>query len=126
MNREEFENTKRNPPVDTIIEARELTGNNRTLLYGYDTQRVTWHVYLKNGEIHRVIYKPGDDDSISHQHSKVWSAASLIPNKRAYPERTDGEFTRLIRGKGLEIWFTTFNDDTYEQVKGNTFHGLLD
>jgi len=28
----------------------------RTLLYGYNTDRETFHVYMLGGEIHRLIY----------------------------------------------------------------------
>lgn len=38
-------------------------GPDRTLLYGYDCDRATWHIYQKDGELHRAVYRPSDLNS---------------------------------------------------------------
>lgn len=85
-----------------------------TLLYGYTSDKESFHVYVENGKIVRVIYKgiPGISaivvkDIIMDTGIRV---SSLIPDKRAYPERTLTTFAMNILDLGYTIPFTTISD----------------
>ena len=122
MNQEQFETLSRVAPVAATVSAEEIPAPDfdRTLLYGYDVDRRTWHVYLKDGLIHRVV-RAGHSisDGWEHQSGKVWRLADLVPSKRAYPERTDFYFARLAEQRDVPIAFTGFNAD----VKPAQFYG---
>ena len=81
-----------------------------TLLYGYTLERSTFHIYLKNEKIHKIIY---DFDSLSPDFYSVnesFSVEDLIPSKRAYPCRTLHSFSDLIESllRPGAIPFTNF------------------
>ena len=104
------------------ISVADLPGPDRTLLYGYDTARNTWHVYIKNGEIHRVISMMGGP--IGHLSRVEWNPADLVPNKRVYPERTDYEFARLCNQTDNPVCFTRYKPLPEGYPQG-PFHGLV-
>lgn len=95
----------------------------RTLLYGYNTDRETFHVYLdESGVIHHVLYRPcywhkkqpselpfstKPGNCIYHKASKEHEASTLRPNKRAYPDATDSEFTDLLQSLSMTVIFTS-------------------
>lgn len=112
--------------IDPIIKVSDLNGGDRTLLYGYDIDRDTWHIYLKDGRIHRHIYSHiGDEENklrtLVHEQQESWIVSNLIPNKRAYPERTDYEFARIVTERGGDISFTTYDED----VEPKQYYGAL-
>lgn len=87
------------------LEGRE----DRTLLYGYTTERATFHVYLRDRVIYKKIYGLADcawecreDDIEIDEH--------YVPNKRLYPEACDFEFCKLLRQRGVSLPFTTWSD----------------
>lgn len=87
----------------------------RTLLYGYTCDRKTFHVYLKDQEIHTVIYdivyEEKDPNPINMVEVHVKSNRDYIPDKRLYPETCDYLFCKLLKNVGVHLPFTTFNDD---------------
>ncbi|MCA1379476.1 hypothetical protein I6F34_01405 [Bradyrhizobium sp. BRP05] len=104
-------------------------GPDRTLLYGYDCDRATWHIYQKDGELHRVIYRPSDLDSRTkpevHDHGPALDAETLSPNKRLYPEACDFDFCAKLKALGVHLSFTTygtlFDRDRRHPFVGRTF-----
>lgn len=82
--------------------------NDRTLLYGYTVDRDTFHVYIQDGEIHRLIYAYGGEP-ISHISGSELAATDLQPNKRAYPEWTDFEFALLLKTRGVDPNLTNYS-----------------
>jgi hypothetical protein len=106
-----------------IVRASLFAGVDRTLLFGFNLDRTTFHVYLKDGQIRRVIYN--HQGVIDFQSQETWEAVSLVPDKRAYPERTDGHFARLMLHHGIAVPYTTFDEDAYEHAKDQLFHGLV-
>lgn len=84
--------------------------SDRTLVYGYDTERFTHHTYIKNGEIFTVLYKPDTPISIKEMKSND----DFSPNKRLYPERSDYEFCKLLKKLGVHVSFTTYSEDSLE------------
>ncbi len=85
----------------------------RTLLFGYDHERVTWHLYIRNHDIFLHRYSPLQDTidlinvSTTTRMRSVLQAA-IIPNKRLYPEACDFEFCQWVKLQGLTLTFTTY------------------
>jgi hypothetical protein len=89
----------------------------RTLIWGYTLNRDSFHVYLKNRNIYKVIYEYRQEP----EQYPINSVYDVLPNKRAYPEACDFEFCRFIKSLGVEISFTTFDDK--REVK--KYHGEI-
>ncbi|WP_315768520.1 MULTISPECIES: hypothetical protein [unclassified Bradyrhizobium] len=85
-----------------------IDGHDRTLLYGYDSDANTWHVYQANGELHRVIYIGSNPSPESHDNGPEMIPAALIPNKRLYPEACDFDFCLKLASLGVYLPFTTY------------------
>jgi hypothetical protein len=103
-------------PAFHISQLDEKT--DRTLLYGYTCDRDTFHVYLKDGLLHRIIYSR--KNLISHEFGESIDVELLIPNKRTYPETCDFDFCmklEVISDHG--VTFTTYNSEREEKQ----FHG---
>jgi hypothetical protein len=79
-----------------------------TLLYGYDTDRRTWHVYQKGGWLYRVIYIGTNPDLVSADTAERMDARALIPNKRLYPEACDFVFCFELAKREIALPFTTY------------------
>lgn len=88
--------------------------NDRTLLYGFDCDRNTWHTYIKDGEIHKVVY--GYEESPKKR--EVYSNYEYVPNKRLYPECCDFEFCKLLKLKDVILPFTSFQERYVKQYYG--------
>ena len=114
MKKEEFEKLSEIKKSENLITVKDLVNKqDRTLLYGYTWSRETFHVYLKNLEIHTIIYQM---DYITHKPINmreilVDSNYKYIPDKRLYPETCDYEFSKLLKENGEALPFTCFNED---------------
>lgn len=111
-----------------------MLGNqsDRTLIYGYTTERDTFHVYLLHGVIHVLVYESGFNFAdrpdlnrpsklVSHQtEAELSSNHQYVPNKRVYPAACDYEFCAMLMRCGVNIPFTT-----YEPRPETSFHGQL-
>jgi hypothetical protein len=124
MDQNELEQIHTLTVEDPEIDVTELTGPARTLLYGYDVDRITWHVYLLGGQIHRRIY---DTQAAMNRHEALtrWVIRDLIPNKRAYPNRTDFQFASICARRQEPITFTTWEPLRAEDA-GKAFYGRID
>lgn len=92
---------------------------NRTLVYGYTCERHTFHVYLEQGDLIRVIY---DHDGLclsvlKEIHGQGLAVASCLPDKRAYPERCDYEFAQRLLSLGSMLPFTTWPKELAQPVQ---------
>jgi len=85
-------------------------GDDRTLIYGYDTDRRTHHVYLKDGQVHQVIYSPSgsnaDKDIFHYAVGDEIDIKTVIPNKRLYPEACDFDYCMALKELGVQMSFT--------------------
>lgn len=111
MTEEEFDGLAPVRELSTRISATELTDQtDRTLLYGYDSDRHTTHVYLQDGLIH--YYKPYtySDSAPYHVASPSWDAEMIVPVKRTYPALCDAEFCALLLSKGISPNFTSWGN----------------
>lgn len=111
---------------EVIFTATDLSNlADRTLLYGYTCARETWHVYLKNEKI--VVVKYNNEYSrgiavpknMTYVHVK--SNRGFVPDKRLYPERCDYEFCMLLKSRGIEFPFTSWNE---EVPSTNSYYGF--
>jgi hypothetical protein len=94
-------------PADTVFTAEHLNDKtDRTLLYGYTCDRASWHVYIKDGNIHTVMYFSDKDT----QEIFVQYNHDFVPDKRLYPECCDFEFCALLKRDGCSLPFTNFQD----------------
>lgn len=127
MNKEQFEQFKNSAFENVLASAQGLVDRTpRTLIYGYTTDRNTFHVYLGNdGLIHVLAYSElySPDETVGDKprflimhHSEgesggVTENAHFVPNKRVYPESCCLEFCSLLRRHGVSIPFAPFTDD---------------
>ena len=134
MNREDFEDFRENTN-GPMIRARTFLskGDARmgTLLYGWEsatetTPATAFHVYLKDGLIHRLLYREWTHhiEVVQYDYFRAWDANRLVPLKRVYPESITLLMARLLKDAGVEIPFTSFSDSRYERVRDETFHAL--
>lgn len=91
-----------------VLAEHLINKNPRTLLYGYNLARDTWHVYLGNdGVIHTVKYEYKGEP----QEVEVTVNEDYIPSKRLYPEACDAEFCTLLMKNQINLPFTTFSSE---------------
>lgn len=91
--------------------------SDRTLLYGYTCSRSTFHVYMKNQEIHTLIYKRGlDNKPVDLRERTVTCNREYLPDKRLYPETCDYEFCKLLKDAGYNLPFTCWDNEREEDV----------
>lgn len=111
----EFENLKNN---EIKIYSSDFNIN-KTLLYGYDYKRNTYHVYVKDIFIHIMKYK--EDILIEHYLSPLIRIDDLNLDfvKRLYPECCDYDFCKRIQQK-VDLPFTNF-----KFKKSKNFHGKI-
>jgi hypothetical protein len=103
------------------IHVEELNNpdQDRTLLHGFTIDRHTFHVYLKDRQIHRVIYNQGK--VIDHISGLELDVGRMAPDKRTYPDACDEQFCLLMHYKNQHVTYTTF-DPTRQPAQ---FHGKL-
>lgn len=106
----------------------------RTLLYGYDCDRNTHHLYSDdNGNVILHVYSttfgegPGDEEYhtkelINFTETGIVDLEVLIPNKRLYPQYCDFDACATLKQKGVNLPFTSYvesrKDGPYYGVKG--------
>lgn len=116
MTLKEIEFLEKVDQIDELINEKDLLNTKgRTLLYGYTCARETFHVYLKNNKIYTVMYN--NDYSGDYTKPKnmrelaIKSNYDYVPDKRLYPETCDYEFCKLLKKRGINLPFTTFNEE---------------
>lgn len=117
---QEFEMIKN---YDELITVDMLNNKeDRTLLYGYTCERKTFHVYLKDQQIHTIVYSGGYENNQPNyiREINVEYNCDYIPDKRIYPERCDFEFCMLLTMKGKKLLFLA-----YEEVEKQQYYGLI-
>lgn len=91
----------------------------RTLLYGYTCAREDFHVYIKDTQIHVVVYKNDySKDFVKPKEMReiqVTSNYDYVPDKRLYPEACDYLFCKLLKKRSIPLLFTYFDDKRVTQ-----------
>lgn len=91
-----------------VIEFSDLKDKTeRTLIWGYTCDRASFHVYIKDEEIKAIMYfSEKDIKELNIQYNSQY-----VPDKRLYPEACDYEFCCLLAQDGVNLPYTTFNDE---------------
>lgn len=110
MNKEEFISLNNYNKSITIDDLNDKS--DRTLLYGYDFDRETFHVYIKDREIVSVSYYLDEEPKLTYIS---FSKDNYLPVKRIYPEASDYEFCKLLKERGYELPFLPFNGEREEK-----------
>jgi hypothetical protein len=105
------------------LSAAEITGPDRTLLYGFTCDRATWHVYLDSGQIHLLVYFARSGSLVRHEAREVWPAAELLPDKRVYPESTDHQVAVLLQSRGQHPPYRAFDEARRDRLAARLHHG---
>ncbi len=102
-----------------LVRIEESPHEGRTLLYGYDCDRNTCHVYLTDGWDEIVSVRYDVSGTIletfrfvfaAPEKSSIVSASNLIPNKRLYPEACDFDLCCLLAEYGYHLPFTSYTE----------------
>lgn len=98
----------------------------RTLIYGYNIERETFHVFLDERGYIRIYYYDHNNKILSNYNEiDEYSNFHYVPNKRVYPESCDFEFCTLLCQHGVDIPFTAFDSIRYDKVRNLNFHGEI-
>lgn len=125
MNQDEYEKIGQLQLARPVLKGADLANQqDRTLMYGYNVARQTFHVYLRGGVIHQVTYR--NDVLLEHKtENEITSNDFYVPEKRAYPGWCDFEFCSTLILRGAEISFTTF-DPTNVLPSGACFRRIFE
>lgn len=108
-----------------IVDASVLKNKSpRTLIYGFETNRETRHIYLSEA---------GELVDVTYNHNKVLlrevrgslDLHECVPSKRAYPSACDYEFCALMLKRGVKVVFTTFDPRPEIQYHGSLSESLV-
>lgn len=102
-------------PVNLVALLQDKT--DRTLIWGYTPDRHSFHVYLQDATIIRLVYPLDGNPDV--QVGADFLPDTLVPSKRVYPDASDGEFCRILQEHGVHIPFTEFRTDR----AAKRFHG---
>lgn len=99
---------------DDLITAKDLKNkSDRTLLYGYDCDRNTWHTYIKNRKIHTII---------GSNEVNIDNNFDYIPNKRLYAQCCDYEFCSMLADLNVNMAFTNYGESSQND---NGYYGAI-
>ena len=111
MTQEEYNELSNHWATKSRINVSMLTNkNSRTLIYGYDLDRNTFHLYLEDCKFHLVYYNGNEYIQGSIFTGFEIDPVICIPGKRTYPEVCDFEFCKLLKSFDISLNFTTFDD----------------
>jgi hypothetical protein len=99
-----------------------IDNGSKTLLYGYNSDRNTHHVYQDDNQIHLVVYN--HQNEVIKQLSDVsLPVTSIMPDKRLYAEACDFKFCMELQEAGVLLPFTNYNYSSYQKHEGTEFIG---
>ncbi|HDR9109724.1 hypothetical protein [Paraburkholderia sp. A3RO-2L] len=111
MNKQQFEQLYKERAKPHYVDIAELENQTpRTLIWGYTCERNSFHVYIEDGQVHRVIYDCEKNILAQNDESNGLLLSDCVPDKRVYPEACDYEFCRLLKVSGIDVPFTTWSD----------------
>jgi hypothetical protein len=98
-----------------------------TLLLGYTCDRSTFHVYLKDSLIHRLVFDEKAQGSVvrSYDYFRAWDALRLVPDKRVYPESTTALMALLLKRSGADVPYLPFDDNRFKRVENFHLHASI-
>lgn len=121
MDRDEYMRLVGMKHVPYTLKAIEF-GEPRTLLFGYNSAKNSFHVYLDGGLVHRLIYT-WREEILDHCAGAEFDIRDMVPDKRVYPLDTDFEFAKKALAIGVGIPFLPW--DPKRETNPNLFKGLV-
>jgi hypothetical protein len=97
----------------------------RTLIWGYDTERHSFHVYIGNDDKLHIVSYTSEGYLLSHKTEDAASPQEYVPNKRVYPAACDVQFCRLLVGADVRIPYTTFEARPEQDFHGKQLEELI-
>lgn len=129
MTETEYEFFNNPTVISAVVSAGMLKDTTpRTLIWGYTTDRDSFHVYLDAEKtLHKVVYAYNKEILLC-KSEKSLDAEECVPNKRVYPQHCDYEFCKLLHSLHVNIPFTTFDAKPDERgpFKGELIADLLE
>lgn len=129
MTEEEYESIKSDRIIPTINILNLENRRPRTLLYGYDVDKNTVHLYFRgwffvylryNAEFELLESK--ENDVLLIDSGIGGNTGSFVPNKRVYWDRSDYEFCKLLKDRNVHVAYTGSNGPVeLQQYYGRTF-----
>jgi hypothetical protein len=119
VNRTEYTILTEEETIEVLNGTALVNQDDHTLIYGYDQDRNSFHVYLENKVIFIVCYNNVLEVLYYKDETIVQSNSEYIPDKRIYPQYCDGEFCMKLKKSGIYLPFTNFNENYVEE----TFYG---
>lgn len=112
MNEMEHKQLQEASVKETLLHVEDC--HEGTLLYGYDHDRTTVHVYRKDNLIH--LFKYSLKQFISHETFTTVEARKLIPSKRSYTDRSSFTFALLLKQKfDIDVSLTGKASDEFKE-----------
>jgi hypothetical protein len=108
MTPEQLKDLQTTAGIDYMI--GPVPGPDRTMLFGYDCDRRTWHIFKKDGQLHKAVYIGSNRQFEEMASGDALDARHVIPNKRLYPEACDYTFCVTLRRLDLHLSFTRFGN----------------
>lgn len=100
--------------LDMIGLPKDFTG---TIMYGYDLDRTTVHLYAENGVLNLLTYRMNEVKS--HLSGHELNINMIRPTKRVYPDRTLPEFKKYMEEN--EEWTTSLTSSEDAPMKKGEF-----
>jgi hypothetical protein len=97
----------------------------RTLIWGYDTERQSFHVYIGDDDKLHIVLYTFEGYLLSHKTEDDAAPQEYVPNKRVYPAACDDQFCRLLLGADVRIPFTTFQARAEQDFHGKKLEELI-
>ena len=117
MNEQEYASLQDYRAMPTRLSASMLRNRvPRTLIWGFDCDRNSFHVYLGDDNQLHIVRYDYDGFLLAYQTEANAEPQAYVPNKRVYPGACDLEFCRILIDADVRIPFTTFEarpDETF-------------
>jgi hypothetical protein len=125
MNQQEYKQLTTETIERRVLGLADLVNRTpRTLIFGYTTDRDTFHVYIGPDNLIHVLFYSERGSSVPEGEPRflilghtfgesggLQDNGEYVPNKRVYPESCDYEFCKVLKSHGVNIPFTTFTED---------------
>lgn len=126
MNQNEFFEISNTAPPEYVAMASDFSGSDKTLLYGYTCEKKSWHIYKKDGLLHKLVYGyPAF--FISYDARESFILSDLIPDKRVFPECTDFHLAKMFLAASIDVPYLPFDNNAHlrDSQLARTFYGLV-
>jgi hypothetical protein len=133
VNEQELAVVRSMTEVEPIITVADFIFDDYTLCFGFSKDpTTTWHIYLKDGLIHRLLYNH-EREVVEYESAESFPCARLNPRKRSYSESTNYAFALFMAKSGHPLCFTTHDPERdvarragiMGQKPANQFAGLI-